>query len=92
MYYKLAATILFLFFLTPIFSQNSISGVVLDEKKEPLPFVNILINQNKTDGVSSDIDGNFSIQSQEPIQTITLSFVGFKTLVEVQITGCPTLN
>lgn len=81
MYYKLATTILFLFFLTSIFSQNSISGVVLDEKKAPLPFVNILINQNKTDGVSSDIDGNFSIQSQEPIQTITLSFVGFKTLV-----------
>jgi len=74
--------IFFLFFYkTLIFSQLSFSGVVLDEKNEPLPFVNILINKNQADGVSSDIDENFTINSTEPIQALTLSFVGFEKLI-----------
>ncbi len=81
MHKKLILFLFFIFYNTFIFSQLSVSGVVLDEKNEPLPFVNILINQIQTDGVSSDIDGKFYIQSIEPIQTLTLSFVGFEKLV-----------
>lgn len=73
--------ILFIFYKTLLFSQLSISGIILDQKNEPLPFVNILINKNQTDGVSSDIDGKFSIKSTEPIEILTLSFVGFEKLV-----------
>lgn len=71
----------FFFYKTLIFSQLSLTGIVIDEKNEPLPFVNILINKNQTDGVSSDIDGKFTINSTEPIQTLTLSFVGFEKLI-----------
>ena len=81
MHKKLLFLIFFIFYKTLIFSQLSISGIVIDQKNEPLPFVNILINKNQTDGVSSDIDGKFSIESNESIQTLTLSFVGFEKLI-----------
>lgn len=81
MHKKLIFLIFFIFYKTLIFSQLSISGIILDQKNEPLPFVNILINKNQTDGVSSDIDGKFSIQSNESIETLTFSFVGFEKLV-----------
>ncbi|MFK7775898.1 MAG: DUF5686 family protein [Saprospiraceae bacterium] len=78
---KLLFIALLLFSKTLTFSQLSLTGIIIDEKNEPLPFVNILINKNQTDGVSSDIDGNFTINSKESIQTLTLSFVGFEQLV-----------
>ncbi len=68
-----------------LFSQFNLSGIVVDEKNELLPFVNILINEILTDGVSSDIDGKFKIESDEPIVSLTLSYVGYKNLIyEVQ--------
>lgn len=81
MHKKLLFLVLLTFYKTLIFSQLSISGIVLDQQNEPLPFVNILINKNQTDGVSSDIDGKFAIQSTEVIQTLTFSFVGFEKLI-----------
>jgi hypothetical protein len=81
MHKKILFLIFFFFYKILLFSQLSLTGIVIDEKNEPLPFVNILINKNQTDGVSSDIDGNFTINSTEPIQTLTLSFVGFKKLI-----------
>ena len=78
---KLIVFSLLLFYKSLIFSQLSLSGIVLNEKNEPLPFVNILINENQTDGVSTDIDGNFIINSSEKIQTLTLSFVGYENLI-----------
>ncbi|MFK8009037.1 MAG: DUF5686 family protein [Saprospiraceae bacterium] len=81
MFKKIFSTSIFFLYKALIFSQLSLTGIVIDEKNEPLPFVNILINKNQTDGVSSDIDGKFIIKSTEPIQTITLSFVGFEKLI-----------
>ena len=78
---KIFFSLIFFFYKTLIFSQLSLSGVVLNEKNEALPFVNILINENQTDGVSTDIDGNFLITSNEKIETLTLSFVGYKNLI-----------
>jgi hypothetical protein len=54
-----------------------ISGKVTDaETREPLAFVNIIISGTKT-GVSTDIDGKFSIYSDRPIEAIKLSYVGY---------------
>lgn len=78
---KLFSTLIFLFYKSLIFSQLSMSGVVLNEKKDPLPFVNILINENQTDGTSTDIDGKFLVTSNEKIETLTLSFVGYENLI-----------
>lgn len=62
-----------------LIGQNSIMGVVTDEiSKENLAFVNIVVNENGTLGTTSDIDGNFSINSKEEIKNLTFSFVGYE--------------
>ena len=62
-----------------LIGQNFISGIVTDEvSKEKLAFVNIVVNENGTLGTTSDIDGNFSINSKEEIKNLTFSFVGYE--------------
>ena len=55
----------------------TVSGKVFDfETKEPLAFVNIIIPGTRT-GVSTDIDGKFTLHSGRPIKTIELTYVGY---------------
>ncbi len=62
-----------------LIGQNLISGIVTDEvSKDKLAFVNIVVNENGTLGTTSDIDGNFSINSKEEIKNLTFSFVGYE--------------
>ncbi len=67
-------------FSLPLFSQqNSINGKVIDsETKEPLAFVNIVINNGKYGG-TTDIDGKFKITSFQDIKTLDLSYVGYES-------------
>jgi hypothetical protein len=54
-----------------------VSGKVTDsETREPLAFVNILIVGTRS-GVSTDIDGKFSLYSDNPIESIKLTYVGY---------------
>jgi len=78
----------YIFFFITIFSsldvagQNlySVSGKVTDSKtKEPLAFVNIVIN-NSQNGGTTDIDGKFNLQSDVPIRKLQLSYVGYVPL------------
>jgi hypothetical protein len=58
----------------------SVSGKVTDSKtKEPLAFVNIVIN-NSQNGGTTDIDGKFNLQSDVPIRKLQLSYVGYVPL------------
>ncbi|MBP6978561.1 MAG: DUF5686 family protein [Bacteroidales bacterium] len=58
-----------------------VEGKVVDaEKKEPLAFVNIIINEGKHGGVT-DIDGKFSLSYPDPIRSLTFSYMGYKTQV-----------
>jgi len=59
-------------------AQNRISGKAITEKGEPLPGVNIFI-ENTYDGASSDAEGNFSFTTSEKgLQTLKATFIGFK--------------
>lgn len=74
---KFSLLFLGLLFFQTVFSQYTLKGKVVDENtKEPLAFVNILANQ-KT-GVTSNIDGLFSIQLATPITSLKLSYVGYE--------------
>lgn len=54
-----------------------VSGKVVDSKtKEPLAFVNIVINSGVTGG-TTDIDGKFLLRSTQKIQYLRLSYVGY---------------
>ncbi len=66
-------------FLTSInlFSQTTISGLVKDDKGEPLPGANIYI-EGTYDGVSSDADGKFSFKTTEKGEPVLkIEYVGF---------------
>ncbi|MDX9907611.1 MAG: DUF5686 family protein [Bacteroidales bacterium] len=55
----------------------SVSGWVIDaETREPLAFVNIIQTGTKT-GISTDIDGKFTLKSDRPIDAIWLTYVGY---------------
>ncbi len=59
----------------------SVKGKVLDTvTREPLAFVNILINNGKYGG-TTDIDGNFKLKFASKITSLKFSYVGYKTRV-----------
>ena len=85
----------YLFYLVFIFSihisaQTYVSGTVYDEEKQTVPFANILF-KNSSEGVISDIDGRFVIQSENNYSLITVSYVGFETS-EIELQKKKTLN
>lgn len=68
---------------------NVIRGTITDEKGEPIIGASI-IEKGTTNGIISDIDGNFSITV--PANAIlSISYIGYEPL-EVQVTNQKTLN
>ena len=59
------------------FAQKTVTGVVSDSDGLPLPGATIIV-QGTTTGVTTDFDGNFSINVAEG-QTLEFSFVGYET-------------
>jgi hypothetical protein len=56
-----------------------VKGVVKDAQTgEPMPFVNLLF-KGTTIGTNSDINGEYDLEAQRPIDTLLASFIGYKT-------------
>ena len=62
----------------------SVSGTVVDELGEPILGANI-IQKGTTNGVLTDIDGNFSLKAPNGA-TLVVSYIGYET-VEVKVSG-----
>ena len=60
-------------------AQKTVTGVVSDDQGMPLPGATVL-ERGTTNGVSTDFDGNFSIDVAEG-QVLEISFVGYETAV-----------
>ncbi|OYU84630.1 MAG: hypothetical protein CFE24_05550 [Flavobacterium sp. BFFFF2] len=76
---------LLLFFITLIgfnigYAQTEVSGTVVDENNEGLPFANIVFKNSRV-GVSTDIDGHFQLKSDKNFDQIEVSFVGYTTKI-----------
>jgi hypothetical protein len=77
----------FLIFFLALLSLNlkaqqtySVSGKVLDsESRDPLAFVNIIQTGTRY-GISTDIDGKFTLRTAGPIESIWLTYVGYYPL------------
>ena len=71
------------------FSQNSISGNVIDSKKKPVSGANIFI-EGTYDGATSDEKGNFSFETTATgSQKLQISFLTSETLiVTIDVTNC----
>ena len=72
-----------------VFAQKTITGVVSDETGAPLPGATIVIDGTAT-GVSTDFDGNFSIEASEG-DTLIASFIGYASS-SVQVGAEDTIN
>ncbi|MDR6762131.1 hypothetical protein J2Y38_002342 [Flavobacterium sp. 2755] len=57
--------------------KNKLTGQVLDENKEPVIGANVFIIELST-GVTTDINGNFSIDVDRGIYNLVVSYVGLK--------------
>ena len=81
-----------IFFIpTVLFGQHQLKGKVIDSKsKEALAFVNIVANSQNV-GTTTGIDGNFKLNSKEKINTIKLSYVGYKPL-EINVSDPISFN
>ena len=68
-----------LFFISSFASaQETIKGIVTDEKKQPLFGVNIAW-QNSTSGTKTDENGNFSIEKSAEVSVLEISYEGFES-------------
>ncbi|AVI50358.1 SusC/RagA family TonB-linked outer membrane protein [Pukyongia salina] len=81
--------LLFFLFVFPclVFGQNTITGSVNSESGDSLPFVNV-IEKGTSNGTTTDIDGNFSIDVSSVPVTLVFSSLGMET-VEQTVSGSP---
>jgi len=70
--------------------KKELKGRVTDEKGETLPGVSVII-KGTTNGVSTDIDGNYTIQFEEESAILVFSFVGMNSK-EVAFKGQETID
>ena len=57
-------------------AQTKVSGVVVDNTNQPVPYANIVFKGSNT-GVVSNEDGRFYIESPDTFTALIVSFVGF---------------
>jgi len=80
MFKRLLIVILVLFNSSYLFSQVKVSGRVVDDQNNPVPFTNVIF-KGSTKGTISDENGRFYLQSQNTYKELEVSFVGFETKV-----------
>lgn len=72
--------LLVLFFPILIFSQEKMNGVLVDvNSNRPLPFATLTTNTNFV--LLTDIDGKFSLELTPSINTLKVSYVGYKSKI-----------
>jgi hypothetical protein len=76
---KIILIILMVFALTnSIFSQTKVSGIVVDNSNQPIPYANITFKGSNI-GIVSNEDGRFYIESPNNYDTLIVAFDGFPT-------------
>ena len=86
-YRKLLFLLLFLPFIG--FSQNTITGTVNDGKGETIPFANV-IEKGTSNGVTTNMNGTFSINVENMQSTLIFSSLGYTT-VEAAVSATPLM-
>jgi len=83
---KILVILSLLFTVGSFAQQNNLTGKVYDSKtREPLTGVNIIINELKGIGASTDIDGVFKIRVPAGSYSVTATFVGYRPVVKTDI-------
>ncbi len=67
-------------FATAAIAQSTVTGTILDvELNSPLPGANV-VEKGTANGVSSDFNGNFTIETQASSGEVVVSFVGYGSI------------
>jgi len=63
-----------------LFAQNiTVTGIVKDENGEAVIGATIIVSENTTHGVVTDVDGRYTLENVPSDGTLTFSYVGMKT-------------
>lgn len=71
-------------------AQTKVSGIVVDEKNEPIPFANVYF-KNSTEGVITNENGRFYLESQKSHGVLVASFIGY-TAQDIKLEKAVTYN
>jgi hypothetical protein len=78
---KVKTSIFYIFFFSfSLLSQTKVKGIIVDKNNEPLPYCNIQFNDS-SEGTTSDDNGSFYLESKSNWKELSISFIGYKTLV-----------
>ena len=78
--FKIVAVLIAAIFYSSLsFSQEKISGKILDEKNQPMPYVNVYV-QGYSLGTTSNFEGNFTLTIPDNLldKKLACKFVGYK--------------
>ncbi|MCF6240531.1 MAG: DUF5686 and carboxypeptidase regulatory-like domain-containing protein [Bacteroidales bacterium] len=77
---RLKFVFILLIFISVKIQAQTVNGRVISESSgQALPFVSIIYNNHK-DGISTDIDGNFSLEIAPKVEFLKFSYVGYETI------------
>jgi TonB-linked SusC/RagA family outer membrane protein len=75
-----------------LFAQNiTVTGIVKDENGETVIGATIIVSENTTHGVVTDIDGRYTLENVPSDGTLTFSYVGMKTQ-SIPVNGRTTID
>ncbi|WP_396212335.1 DUF5686 family protein [Flavobacterium sp.] len=73
----LLSLVLLSLFLNVAFAQTKVSGYVIDNTNQPVPYANVIFKNSKI-GVVTDENGKFYIESDQTFTAIIVSFIGYQ--------------
>lgn len=79
------------FCLTAFAQGNVVTGTVVDSNGEGVIGASVVLKSDKTQGTTTDIDGNFSLRLPSSQATLVISYVGMRSQ-EVRATAGKKLN
>lgn len=69
---------LFLLATSFLIAQTKVSGIVLDENKQPVPYASVAF-QGTSEGMITDENGRFYLESPQTRKVLSISFIGYTT-------------
>ncbi|WP_309641983.1 DUF5686 family protein [Flavobacterium sp.] len=70
--------VVFAFLSQWLLAQTKVSGIVVDNTNQPVPYANVVF-KNSSLGTVTNEDGHFYIESDKSYKTLVVSFIGFQT-------------
>ena len=73
---KVLTALLMLLVSIPAFAQSQVSGLVLDQNREPVIGATVKVKGTKT-GTATDVDGHFTVSVPDKDAILAISYVGY---------------